>query len=218
MEKSIETIWKEGFLKSDALVAPKLNDLYNQKSKHLVDKYKRMFKINLIAIVAGSFLILGASFVIGIPVTGIGFFLILSVVVIVNRKLLPGLEKIDKNVNSYQYIKAFDSWMKENYSINRKMAKYYYPLFFLSVVLGYWFSNQNGTPLGETLVNKVVLNYPDLYLVFGIPLIGILGLILILFILAFFGGRIYNWDLNIVYGRVLKKLDELIADMEDLRS
>ena len=28
MEKSIESIWKEGFLKSDALVAPKLNDLY----------------------------------------------------------------------------------------------------------------------------------------------------------------------------------------------
>ncbi len=27
MEKSIETIWKKGFLKSDALVAPKLNDL-----------------------------------------------------------------------------------------------------------------------------------------------------------------------------------------------
>ena len=125
MEKSIETIWKEGFLKSDALVAPKLNDLYNQKSKHLVDKYKRMFKINLIAIVAGSLLFLVASFVIGIPVTGIGFFLILSVVVIVNRKLLPGLEKIDKSENSYQYLKAFDSWLQEQLSLNRKMARFY---------------------------------------------------------------------------------------------
>ena len=51
MEKSIETIWKEGFLKSDTLIAPKLNDLYNQKSKHVIDKFKRVFKINLIAIV-----------------------------------------------------------------------------------------------------------------------------------------------------------------------
>jgi len=218
MEKSIESIWKEGFLKSDALVVPKLNDLYNQKSTHLVDKYKRMFKINLIAVVVGSFLILGASIILGIPVMGVGYFIILNAIVIVNRKLLPELEKIDKNASSYHFIKAFYSWMKENFSINKKMASYYYPLFFLFVVLGFWFSNQNGTPLGETLVNKVVLNYPDLYLVFGIPLIGILGLILILFILAFFGGRIYNWDLNIVYGRVLKKLDELIADMEDLRS
>ena len=29
MEKSIETIWKEGFLEKDVLLAPKLNDLYN---------------------------------------------------------------------------------------------------------------------------------------------------------------------------------------------
>ena len=52
MENSIETIWKEGFLKNDALVAPKLNDLYNQKSLHLIDQLKRMFKINLMAILA----------------------------------------------------------------------------------------------------------------------------------------------------------------------
>jgi hypothetical protein len=30
MEKSIETIWKEGFLKNDALIAPKINNLYTQ--------------------------------------------------------------------------------------------------------------------------------------------------------------------------------------------
>ena len=44
MEKSIENIWKEGFLKSDALVAPKLNNLYNKKSIHIIDKFKRRFK------------------------------------------------------------------------------------------------------------------------------------------------------------------------------
>jgi hypothetical protein len=49
-------------------------------------------------------------------------------------------------------------------------------------------------------------------------LYGLLGGILVLVLLAYFGGRIYQWDLNIVYGRVLKKLDEIIADMEDLRN
>ncbi|MFT5265285.1 MAG: hypothetical protein ACI8YQ_004036, partial [Polaribacter sp.] len=141
MEKSIESIWKEGFLKSDALIAPKLNDLYNQKSTHIVDKYKRMLKINLWGIVIGSFIVLIASFIVGIPVMGIMFFLIVNTIVIVNRKLLPGLEKIDKNVSSYQYIKSFDSWLKEQLSLNRRMARYYYPLFFLSIVLGFWFSN-----------------------------------------------------------------------------
>ena len=61
MEKSIETIWKEGFLKSDALVAPKLNNLYNQKSKHTIDKLMRMGEINLVAIMIGAFSILVGS-------------------------------------------------------------------------------------------------------------------------------------------------------------
>ena len=60
MEKSIETIWKEGFLKSDALVAPKVNDLYNQKSNHIIDKFKRMYEINLVAIVAFAFILLNS--------------------------------------------------------------------------------------------------------------------------------------------------------------
>ena len=33
MEKTIEAVWKEGFVDDDALVAPKLNDLYNHKVK-----------------------------------------------------------------------------------------------------------------------------------------------------------------------------------------
>ncbi len=74
MEKSIEDIWKEGFLKSDALVAPKINNLYNQKSIHVIDKFKRMFKINLIAIVAFSFIFLIVSYFVGIPLMGVIYF------------------------------------------------------------------------------------------------------------------------------------------------
>ena len=65
MEKSIETIWKEGFLNNDALLAPQVNNLYHKKSNHIVDKFKRMFKFNLIAILIGSFALLIISFIIG---------------------------------------------------------------------------------------------------------------------------------------------------------
>jgi hypothetical protein len=43
------------FFKNDALVAPKLNNLYNQKSIDIVDKFKRMYKINRIAILVFAF-------------------------------------------------------------------------------------------------------------------------------------------------------------------
>ena len=218
MEKSIESIWKEGFLKSDALVAPQVNDLYNTKSQHIVDKFTRMFKINLIAIVAFSFFILPMSYLVKIPYMGIGLFIILNVLVLINKKLLKGLLKIDKNVNSFQYLKTFDTWMKEQISLNEKFARFLYPLALLSVIVGFWFGSFGGDVPGENLVLELTKRFPDMLLVFGLPLFGVLGLLLVIVLLAYFGGRIYQFDLNLVYGRVLKKLDEIIEDMEELRN
>jgi len=217
MEKSIESIWKEGFLKSDALVAPKINNLYNQKSIHIIDKFKRMFKINLIAIVAFSFIFLIVTFFIGIPLMGAIFFVTLTVLVIINKRLLNGLEKIEKGVSCYQYLKAFNQWVQKQISINRRMSTFLYPIIFMSFIIGFWFKDAKGIPLGERLVNKVLIGSPDIYLIYGIPLIAIIVIILIVVLLAFFGGRIYQWDLNLIYGRVFKKLEELMADIEELK-
>ena len=54
MRKTIEATWREGFLNPDALVAPKVNDLYTRKSRHIVDRIQRMQRINEIAIVIGA--------------------------------------------------------------------------------------------------------------------------------------------------------------------
>jgi hypothetical protein len=218
MERSIENIWKEGFLKSDALVAPKINNLYNQKSIHIIDKFKRMFKINLIAIVVFSFVFLIVSFFVGIPITGVMFFITLSILVFINKKLLNGLDKIDMGISSYQYLKVFNQWVKKQVSINEKISKFLYPIIFISMILGFWFKDAQGIPLGKRLVNEVLKAFPDIYLVYGIPLIGIVIALLITILLGFFGGRIYKWDLNIVYGRVFRKLKELMTDIESLRS
>ena len=218
MEKSIEIIWKEGFLKSDALVAPKINNLYNQKSIQIIDKFKRMFKINLIAIVAFSFAFLVVSFIIGIQITGIIFFVTLSVLVFINKRLLNDLEKIDIGISSYKYLKAFNQWINKQVSINKRFSRFLYPIIFMSLVLGFWFKDAEGMPLGERLVNEILVGFPDTYLIFGIPLIGIVIVAVILVLLFLVGGRIYKWDLNIVYGRLFKKLEELITDIESLRS
>ncbi len=218
MEKSIENIWKEGFLKSDALLAPKINNLYNQKSIHVIDKFKRMFKINLIAIVAFSIIFLIVSFFVGIPWMGIIFFITLNALVIINKKLLNGLEKIDKGDSSYQYLKAFNLWINKQVSINKKISTFLYPIIFMSFIIGFWFNDAEGVYLGKRLVNEVIIGFPDVYLIFGVPLLGIVVVLIILVVLAIFGGRIYQWDLNIVYGRVFKKLEELLADMERLNN
>ena len=212
MEKSIESIWKQGFLDNNAMVAPKLNNLYNQKSIHIIDKFKRMFKINLNALVIFSFVVLIASFFVKIPVMGVLMFILLNALVIVNKKLFKGLSGIDKNVSSYQYLKSFDTWMKDQIAVNYKMSRYIYPYIFIAMVSGFWFSS----PFQESL-DRILGNH-EVYYFYGIPVFWVITMIVIVIVLAFFGGRIYKWDLNLVYGRVLKKLDELIDDMEDLRA
>jgi len=213
MEKTIETIWKEGFLKSDALVAPKLNHLYTKKSKHIIDKFNRMFKINIIAIVAGSFLFLGFSLISGFPLMGISFFVILNIIAVVNKRLMKTLAQIDKNISSYQYLKSFSGWMKEQLAVNRRMARFYYPAIFLTMVLGFWSSSE-----GQNLYNEIIGNYNEIYMINGMPVFWLLGITLLASLLALFGGRIYNWDVGMIYGRVFKKLDEILADIEELRA
>jgi hypothetical protein len=212
MEKSIELIWKEGFLENNAMVAPKLNNLYNKKSIHIIDKFKRMFKINLNALVVFSFFVLVISFLVKLPVMGVLMFILFNVLAIVNKGLFKGLEKIDKNVSSYQYLKSFDSWMQQQIAVNMKMSRYIYPYIFIAMVSGFWFSSA----FRETL-NRVFGDYQP-YMISGIPVYWVFGMLIIVILLAIFGGRIYKWDLNLVYGGVLRKLDELIKDMEDLRS
>jgi len=218
MEKSIENIWKDGFLKSDVLIAPKINNLYNQKSIHIIDRFKRMFRINLILIIVFSFLFLIVSYFVGIPIMGAIFFISLLLLVIINKRLLNSLEHIDKGENSYQYLKEFNQWIKKQVAVNKRISTFFYPIIFLSFILGFWFKDAQGVFLGERLVHKILINFPDTYLIFGIPLIGIVIVVIILSLLAYFGGRIYLWDVNIVYGRIFKKLEELMADIESLRS
>jgi len=218
MGKSIETIWKQGFLKSDALVAPKLNDLYNQKSKHIIDKFNNMFKRNLIAIVIVAFFAIGFTYWNNIPYLGVCMFFILNLLALVNYKIWKNLGKIDKTENSFHYLKSFDSWMKHQISMNRKFAKFMYPAFFLSIVLGIWLGEFGGSVPGEDLVEEIITNYPNTFLFFGLPIYGILTITTITALLIKYGDKIYDFDVKLVYGRIFNKLDELIADMEELKA
>ncbi|NKB67965.1 MAG: hypothetical protein GKR89_12970 [Candidatus Latescibacteria bacterium] len=212
MEKSIEKIWREGFVDDDALIAPTINDLYNQKSADLIDTMTRMFRLNLIFIVVFATALLPVSFAVDLAYLGAGIFALLMGLVLVGKKNMAGLEQIDKSVSSYQYLKAFDGWLKETTAIFTRIYRFFYPAFFLTVVLGLWFS-----PLREKILNEVQGNLPEIYFLYGVPVFWLLGALVIAGLLGIFGGAIYKVDKNIVYGRVMKKLDEILADMEELR-
>lgn len=218
MEKSIETIWKNGFLKEDSLVAPKVNNLYNQKSIHIIDKFKRMFKINLISIVFFSLGFLIVTYFLDLLITGIMFFIILMALVFINKKLLENLYKLDKGASCYEYLNKFNSWMSHQINLNEKFARYMYPMIFLSIVLGFWFHDTEGVYLGQRLVEELSYLIPNAPIYYGVPIILFLPFLAIFFLLYYFGGTIYKWDLNIVYGRVLKKLKTLLEEIETINT
>jgi len=213
MEKSIEHIWKHGFDAENKLIAPKLNDLYNRKSKHIVDKFKRMFKFNMWFLIIFSVLFLAYSFFNDFLFGGVLIFVLFNSLVLVNKNLFKTLRNIDTNVSSLEYITSFDAWLKKQVAMNKMLAHYYYPLFFISFMIGFWFSGG-----GQAFISEILGRPHQIYLYNGIPVFWVLGMSFITLLLAVFGGAIYKLDLYLMYGHIFKKLNELMEDIEELKS
>lgn len=213
MSNSIEEIWKNGFISNQALVAPKLNDLYNQKSKNIVDKFARLYKWNLIGLVIFAFVVIVALTFFGTPYLGLFIAAMLMSLVIRGRKELASLKLLDKNVSSYQYLKSFDHWLKAMMRVYGKLYSFFYPALFLSIALQFRLSE-----FGQRAINGFVHQFPDTIMLFTTPLYLLLAIGVIASLLFYFSGALFRADFNSLYGRMLSKLEDLISDMEELRS
>jgi len=158
MKKSIESIWDDGFLKSEnSIIIPKVNNLYSRKSEHTIDKLLKIGKYNLILIMISAIAILIGSIFFGVPYTGSFIFSLLVFLVLYGVKQGSIVNKISKASNSYNYIKEVDNWLKETILGYTKIYRIFYPLFFLAFVVRFSFSE-----LFESFVAKILLNFPDM--------------------------------------------------------
>ena len=207
MEKSIELIWKEGFLNTQELIAPKVTNLYNQKSVHIIEKLKRMLRANhvflfIVAFGATTTAFMMAGIYLAIPVLALHIPLLF-----LSAKYLKSMEQVDQSANSYQYLKSFNDWLKGVIKELTKYIRYYYATLFVLMMIGLWVSKS------EPLLRK----FPDTLLVNGIPVYWTIGVLFVAGLMVFFGKRIYEFDLYLVYGKSFQKLEEILADMEELR-
>jgi hypothetical protein len=158
-------------------------------------------------------IILIVSIVAGLVYMGISLFLLLVWVVFYGRRKAKNVKEIDKSLNSYQYLKEIDSWLKDVIAGYTKMYRFIYPAIFLIFTFGLWKSEY-----GKGMFNDVVTESHQPFFIFGVPGIWFIGVILTAGLISLSAGPIYKLDLKLVYGRVFKKLDELLADMEQLRN
>ena len=213
MKQSIESIWKEGFLAEESLVAPKVNDLYNKKSENLIDKFHYMFDINRKAIIASAFAILLASIYFEMVYLGVFMFVSLFLLLEVGRKGLRDLEMLDKNTSSYDYLVSFVSWRKKVEARYVKTYQIFYPLCFLACIGQFIFT---GTGQAALAYLNNDLSWHGVLWGMSFPVIAVIAIISLL--LSVFAGPIYRLDLNLVYGAAFEKLDSLIVEMETLRA
>lgn len=70
---------------------------------------------------------------------------------------------------------------------------------------------------GQRMIAIIVERVSPEYILFGVPYYFWLPIVLITLLLVKYADAIYKFDLNLVYGKQFKRLEELIADMEELR-
>jgi len=199
-------------LDSGALIAPKLNNLYNQKSKTIIDKLKRMMKVNIYVIMVFAFLTLGLYVALGTPYTGMFMFFLFMGVCWISIKQGRTMKNIDASLSSYDYLKSVNSWLKMAISNNTKVMRFFYPLVFLASLMPI----VHALKAGE-VTNAAILN-SGFHLVYGIPTFTWIIAFVIAVLIYVFGGEIYKWDVNLAYRRIFRKLENMIAEMEELRN
>ena len=211
MEKSIESMWKEGFLNTSALIAPKVNDIYNRKSIHIIEKFKKMFLVNIWGIIMGAVFLFIASYFAGALLAGGVILIMLLYVAYTAYHELKSLERIDKGQNSYGFLKSFKEWITRSIERYGKMYRVVYPVLILTFYFGIWFSD-----VFESKREIVAREANDLFM--GLHLPTTIMIIIVAVLMSVFSKAIHRRDVKTLYGGILKKLDLALSEMEDLKN
>lgn len=203
MERSIENIWKTGFESENELLAPKVAKLYRKKSKLVIERLKRSFKIDNAGLPIVGVLILAKTYYDGNVWLGV-YFLVLSLALFfINRRQYGKLQRVQLTDDLYHYLISCRATL-------RKMIRFYTRLVAIGVPLVaipaiYFFQDQKQPGVWQDVINIS-------------PWLAVTVLVLFVIILSALGICVYYLSTGLIYGRLLKKLDEMIADLEQLSS
>jgi len=213
MEKSIEDIWKQGFVGKREIVVPKIENLYNQKSFHIMDKLHKMGRFNILLLVA---------FAVIMPIYGvltsqphwisILFFLLFGVPAVHTYVKMKELKNLDLTDDSYHYLINLRNWLQQQFKTNIRYSRYFYPLALYAAASMIWFA-KGREKLMYFLIEKEFTSLTDIELT--LLFWGSASLVAI--IMGVFAKKIYKFDVGLLYGNLFKKLNEVISDMEEIR-
>lgn len=205
MEKSIEKRWNEAFVNEQSLIAPKINDIYNQKSKSVINKIRRTYEFdNKGLLPMAGIVVIGGILLSETIITTYGAFLILSLYFF-NTRLLKRFKTIDVKSDNLTYLKNYRSVINSVSKATKKLFIFAIPLAILSI-----FALAYGVKEQSFLSN---------YISSETSFIGILSVgLMVAIATAMIGYFVYTISTKVLYHSLISKLDGIIKELEELKN
>jgi hypothetical protein len=171
-----------------------------------------MTKINSVGIIIMAIVCPIVHYFLGVIWQGVAISMLVLLVAWDGKRQRPGIKTLDHGATSLDYLKSLDLRIKDAFSRNEKVLRFIYPLFSLIAMTMLWSKWSKGP-----LISKIYQKYPDIIFIGSVPLFVWIIAGIVTLLMLYFSRRIYRWDVGLVYGRIFRKLEETIAEMEKLK-
>jgi hypothetical protein len=170
-----------------------------------------MLRINEIAITIGAPIMWVFLSAVGVPYTGAILWTAFMALLVIRRLYVAKFDAPDNSLDSYHYLKAFDGWLKDRMARSKRVQRHFYAVAFLALAIG-----MGASASGQELIRLIVESNPGVRLINGVPLVVIAGVVATAIVVDLLGGIIFDFDVDTVYRSVFRKLDQMVAEMEEL--
>jgi|GEM_PF-1212163 len=206
MNKTIEEIWRDGFLKEERLYVPRVTDLYNQKSMLVTETIIKKLQIEVWSLIP----IAAVLFIVNLTFGNDNFLFWGAVSAIpclvwffIGMGNVRSLENIQHGISCYEYLISIRQKLREIAAFERKLSLYTV-LVMLLPMLVYTYLNNLDKTLGQVLGVEVI----------DWPIRTIFLLLPVIFVLTLGVMRLLE---DVSYSRYHEELDALIRDIDALR-
>ncbi|SNR16768.1 hypothetical protein [Tenacibaculum jejuense] len=205
MEKSIEKIWNEAFVDEQSLIAPRINNLYNQKSKSIVNKIKRTYEFDNKGLLPMAGIVAIGGILLSETIIGLYGTILILCLYYYNTKLLSRFSNLDVKSDNLTYLKNYRKVIKSVSLATKRMFIFVIPFVVLSIFILAFFVKE------KSFLSLFIKEETTL-----LEIIGIGGSVaLIVSILAML---VFKLSTKLLYGTLFSKLDDLINEIEGLKN
>ncbi|TXD53956.1 MULTISPECIES: hypothetical protein [unclassified Polaribacter] len=200
MEKSINDIWTKGFENSNELSSPKIMNLYNQKSKLLINKIKKTSQTDNKSLLPIAILFAVAFGIAGHILLGFYGMMLIIGLFFFNRKLLSTLENIKITSSNYDYLIAYKKAIDKIITATFNLLGFGLPII---LITGLWLYFRSSSKYATFINNYSFLNI-------------VLIIIALATIISLVGISIYKITNHTLYRKHLKDLNSIISDLKNM--